>query len=106
MELISVRERPQYAAAAIAFLHTPAAMASMTVSMKTASDAAKAAPDSASPLPVVMLLHADQAAGSAGLAPNDFISRMDLWPWICALYGRLHLKCCPFQMEKHARSAT
>ena len=33
-----------------------------------------------------LMMRNDEIIGSYGLIVNDFISRQDLWPWICAIY--------------------
>ena len=40
-----------------------------------------------SPLPRwYLMMRDDEIIGSYGLIVNDFISRQDLWPWLCAVY--------------------
>lgn len=57
------------------------------------------------------LEHDGKLIGCAGLITNDFISRMDLWPWLCALYiapahrGRGYAGALIDQAERDAAQA-
>lgn len=83
MQIISVREKPDYRDRAIKFFqHSWPSVVPVIY-----EDCISHAVHSAKPLPQWYLLKRnDEIIGGAGLITNDFISRMDLYPWICALF--------------------
>lgn len=84
MNVVSVREHPEYKQAAIRYFQDKWAT---DTSVMVYENCIQHALLTDAPLPQWYLLEdGDDIIGCAGLIPNDFISRMDLWPWICALY--------------------
>lgn len=89
MKIISVRERPEFADAAIGYLSA----CWPEVPPVLYEDCIRHAVGAAGPLPQwYLLMSGGEPAGCAGLIANDFISRMDLWPWACALYVAEHMR--------------
>ncbi len=84
VKVISVREQPSLAGEAISYI---ASKWASEKSRPVYEDCIGSCIHSASPLPQWYLLMArSTVCGCAGLIPNDFISRMDLFPWLCALF--------------------
>lgn len=84
MEILSVREHPEQAERFIQYFQKQwASEDSMTVY----ADCIQSCLTAKNPLPQWYLLtEGETVVGCAGLITNDFISRMDLYPWLCALY--------------------
>ncbi len=83
MRIISIRETPEYKDRAIRYFQK----CWKGVSPIIYEDSISNSIDSKKPLPQWYLLEKNnQIIGCAGLITNDFISRMDLYPWICAIY--------------------
>lgn len=83
MEIISLREKPEYLNRAVEFFQRHwATDKSRDVYEDCLSHAVSLRPA----LPQwYMLIDDGNIIGGAGLITNDFISRMDLTPWLCAL---------------------
>lgn len=83
MKIISVRENPEYKEKAVRFFQ----QSWVTVSPIIYEDSISHSINAENPLPQWYLLQKeDEIIGCAGLITNDFISRMDLYPWICAVF--------------------
>jgi len=84
VEIISVREHPEQLEDIIAYFQQIWANSN---SLAVYDDAIRSALFSDNALPQWVVLRKEGTIiGCAGLITNDFISRMDLWPWLCALY--------------------
>ena len=83
MRVISVRENPEYKEVAIKYFPSKWT----EVAPEIYEDCIAHAVGSEDVLPQWYLLEKEGGImGCAGLITNDFISRMDLYPWFCALY--------------------
>ncbi|MFA4868568.1 MAG: GNAT family N-acetyltransferase [Pedobacter sp.] len=83
MRIISIRENPEYKETAIRYLQESWSEISPIIYENCISNCINASQF----LPQWYLLEKnEEIIGCAGLITNDFISRMDLYPWICAIF--------------------
>lgn len=85
MRIISIRENPAFKDIAIKYFQKMWANENTKIIYEDCITNSITTPN---PLPHWYLLLDDleEVIGCAGLITNDFISRMDLYPWVCAVY--------------------
>ena len=83
MRIISVRENPEYKERAIQYFQNGWSEIAPIIYEDCISNSINAK----NSLPQWYLLeNNNEIIGCAGLITNDFISRMDLYPWVCAIF--------------------
>lgn len=81
-KIISIRDNKEYLSIAIDFF-----TAKWGIDRRIYDDCLSNSITTSSPLPRWhLLINQDKVIGGYGLITNDFISRQDLYPWLCALY--------------------
>lgn len=84
LKVISIRENNEYTQTAIKYFQEKWGSPDTLIIYE---DCISNCITSKTPLPQwYLLLNDNNVIGCGGLITNDFISRMDLYPWICAVY--------------------
>ncbi|GAP12665.1 N-acetylglutamate synthase [Longilinea arvoryzae] len=84
MKIVSVRDNPEMKDTFIAYFQK---IWANEASRRVYEDCIAHCIATPAPLPQwYLLMDGETIAGCAGLITNDFISRMDLYPWACALF--------------------
>lgn len=82
INIIAIREHPEYLEQAVDYFSDK-----WGVERNIYQDCIANSLITESPLPRwYLMMKNDKIVGSYGLIVNDFISRQDLWPWLCAVY--------------------